>query len=100
MEDAFRNQVFAQVQLTLVFSSAPQRNGLRECDVGQSCHGSSWSGVNACFVSIVKNGQNKSRILGHVNLAHEQGVIVTGKVKDHVVCKEKHTDAQHVKAHS
>ncbi len=86
VEDAFRYQVSVQVQLTLIFSSTAQRNGLRECDVGQSCVSISWSAANSLeFGSVMKNGQDKCGIPGHVYFTPELRVIVAGGVKDHGV---------------
>lgn len=88
-----RNQVFVQVQLTLVFPVTPQTDGLRQRDVRQICAVIPWSGGNSLgFFSIVKNGQNKSWIRGHVHCAPQQGVVETSEVKGHVVCKEMHTN--------
>lgn len=86
VEDAFCYQIFVQVQLTLIFPSASQRSGLRECGVGQSCSSVSWSRVDSLeYAPVEGNGQNKSGILGHVYFTPEQRVTVTGEVKDHGV---------------
>lgn len=80
MEDAFRYQVFIQVQLTLIFPPSFKRDGLGERDVGQSSVSYSLE-----FASVMKNGQNNSGIPGHVYFTLELRVIVTGKVKEHGV---------------
>lgn len=86
IEDAFRHQDFVQVQLTLIFSFSPQENGLRECDVEQIWDNISSSRFSSLgFVCIMRNGQNKSRIPGHVYFTTDQSAVVTGEVKDHGV---------------
>lgn len=84
-EDTLGDQMLVQVQLTLIFSSAPQRGVDGECDVGQGFHEGSRSRVNALIVPIVNNGQNNSRTLAHINFTLELGVIVSSLVKAHGV---------------
>lgn len=95
VEDALGDQMLVQVQLTLVFSSAPQRGVDGERDVGQVFHEVSRTRVNALIVSFVNNGQNNSRTLAHINFTPELGVIVSGEVKTQSVWGKK-TEAQHV----
>ena len=94
VEDACCYQVFVQVQLTLICSVATQQNCLRERDEVERWVRVPWRGGVASFefVSIVKNGQNKSGIVCHIDFTAEQGVVVAAEVKGHGVWKETHTD--------
>lgn len=93
VKGTLRNQVFVQVQLTLVIPVTPQTDSLKQRDIRQICVVIPYSGGNSLeFFSIVKNGQNKFWIRAHVHCAPEQAVIETGEVKGHVVCKEMHTN--------
>ena len=79
---AFHDQIFIQVQLTLIFPPAFQRDGLGERIIGQRCDIITFSWE---FASIMNNGQNNSGIPGHVYFTLELRVIVTGEVKEHGV---------------
>lgn len=101
VEDARCYQVLVQVQLTLICSVAPQQNCLRECDEGEIGVRVPRSGGVASleFVSVVKNGQNKSGIVCHVDFT-QQRVVVAAEVKGHGVWKETHTDSGRLTAHT
>lgn len=93
VKGTLHNQVFVQVQLTLIFPVTRQTDALRQRGVRQTCDAIPWSGGNRLgFFSIVKNGQNKSWMQADVHCAPEQAVVETGEVKGHVVCKEMHTN--------
>ncbi|TNN67752.1 hypothetical protein EYF80_022068 [Liparis tanakae] len=58
-----------------------QRDGLGESDVGRSCARISWLGVRSLeLASVVRNGQTKSGIRGHVDFTPEQRAIVSGEL--------------------
>lgn len=83
------NQVFVQMQLTLVFPTITLHSDcVRQRHIRQGRAVIPWIGANALeFLSIVKNRQNKGWIRGHVHCTAEQGVVGAGEVKEHVVCQ-------------
>lgn len=84
------NQVFVQVQLTLVFPTITLHSDrVRQRHIRQVRAMISLIGANALgFFSIVKNRQNKVWMRGHVHCTPEQGVVGSGEVKEQVVCQD------------
>lgn len=85
VEDAFCYDIAIQMQLTLICSTCPQRNTLRECYIGQICDSISLTRLECLHLAtIVKYRQNKSRFPGNADFTLER-VIIAGEVKDYVV---------------